>query len=59
MEHNLKMVTTKEVAILLSVSVSCIFNYVRQGKLKAYRLTNGATRYKLSDIQDFINAGGK
>lgn len=57
---DLKMLTAKEVSKLLSISVSCVFNYVRQGKLKPYKFSGGATRFKLSDIHELIDSvGGK
>jgi excisionase family DNA binding protein len=49
-----KLYTVKEVAKILSVSQNTIWRWVREGKLKSIKLSNGATRFTEKDIQEFM-----
>ena len=52
-----KLYTVKEVAEILSVSQNTIWRWVREGKLKSIKLSNGATRFTEKDIQEFMGVG--
>jgi excisionase family DNA binding protein len=49
-----KLYTVKEIAKILSVSRNTIWRWVREGKLKSIKLSNGATRFTEKDIQEFM-----
>lgn len=49
----MKYYNTEEVAEILGVSVRSIYNYIDEGKLKAYKVGWG-WRFKETDIDNFV-----
>jgi len=47
----------KEAAKYLGVGLSTIWHYVKQGKIKAYKLSERVTIFKKEDLDAFINGG--
>ena len=47
----------KEAAKYLGVGLSTIWHYVKQGKIKAYKLSDRVTIFKKEDLDAFINGG--
>lgn len=48
-----KILSRKEAAIILKVSLPTLNNYTRAGKVQAYRL-GGSIRYKLQDLENSL-----
>jgi excisionase family DNA binding protein len=54
------MLTTSEVARLLSVHINTVRRWSNQGILKAYRIgSRGDRRFRKEDIDDFFLKGGE
>lgn len=51
--------TKQEAADYLRVSCATIDRYVRQGRLRAYRLSGGSRRFKAEEVQNLITAEPK
>lgn len=49
----MKYYTTNEVAEILGVTVRTVYNYMADGKLKAYKI-GWTWRFKEEDIEDFV-----
>jgi len=47
----------KEAARYLSCGVSTIWLWVKQGKIKAYKLSDRVTILRRSELDEFINGG--
>jgi len=47
----------KEAAKYLGVGLSTIWHYAKQGKIKAYKLSDRVTIFKKEDLDAFINGG--
>jgi excisionase family DNA binding protein len=45
----------KDASKYLGIGRSTIWQYVRQGKLKAYKLSERVTIFKKEDLDNFIN----
>ena len=43
----------------LNIGLSTLWLYVKQGKIKAYKLSDRVTIFKKEDLDAFINAGGE
>ena len=57
-DFNIKLMNEKEVAELLNLKVRTLQAWRCQNRgLKYVKLAGGAVRYKLEDIQSFINSG--
>ena len=56
MEDTLKIYTLEEVQTLLKVTQRTIYNYIKEGKLKAVK-KGKYWRVKHTDLQDFIDRG--
>lgn len=56
MEDTLKIYTQEEVQTLLKVTQRTIYNYIKEGKLKAVKIGK-YWRVKHTDLQDFIDRG--
>jgi excisionase family DNA binding protein len=56
MEDTLKIYTLEEVQTLLKVTQRTIYNYIKEGKLKAVKIGK-YWRVKHTDLQDFIDRG--
>ena len=56
MEDALKIYTLEEVQTLLKVTQRTIYNYIKEGKLKAVKIWK-YWRVKHTDLQDFIDRG--
>lgn len=54
MENDLILYTLKEVATMLRLSRATIYNYVRQGKLKAVKI-GLSWKIKEADLKEFVN----
>lgn len=48
--------TVRELAEFLSVKVKTLYAWAESGKIPAFKL-NGALRFKVSEIMDFIESG--
>jgi len=57
MDSNVQNMRAKEAHKYLGVGLSTLWYYVKQGKIKAYRLSDRVTIFKKSDLDAFINAG--
>lgn len=53
LKKNLQTYRLKEVADILKLSQRTVYQYVRQGKLKGYKLPNG-WRFTENDILEFM-----
>lgn len=54
------MLTTSEVARILSVHINTVRRWSNQGILKAYRIgSRGDRRFKREDIANFFSSDGK
>jgi excisionase family DNA binding protein len=51
--------TKQEAADYLRVSCATIDRYVRQGHLRAYRISGGSRRFKAEEVQNLITAEPK
>lgn len=56
MEDTLKIYTLEEVQTLLKVTQRTIYNYIKEGKLKAVKIGK-YWRVKHTGLQDFIDRG--
>lgn len=54
MENDLILYTLQEVATMLRLSRATIYNYVKQGKLKAVKI-GLSWKIKEADLKEFIN----
>ncbi|MGF1575009.1 MAG: helix-turn-helix transcriptional regulator [Cyanophyceae cyanobacterium] len=52
-----RLLTIKEVCVVLGISRSSVYNLLNSGKLLQPLHINKSTRWRLSDIQHFIEAG--
>jgi len=48
----------KEAAKYLGVGLSTIWHYAKQGKIKAYKLSDRVTIFKREELDALINKGG-
>ncbi len=55
--HQVENMRAKEAHKYLGVGKSTLWLYVKQGKIKAYKLSDRVTLFKRSEIEAFINAG--
>lgn len=53
------LLTPKEVAALLRVSVKTVYKYVKMGKLKCVRLPSGRIRFSREDLLRELEAWGE
>lgn len=51
-----KMLTVKEVAIALRISVSTAYALIRKGELRSFRPTKGIIRIPESAVRDWIDS---
>ena len=56
--EDLKLLTLEEVAEIIGIQRRTIYNYIKEGKLKAVRIGK-YWRVKQEDIKDFIEVGTK
>ena len=49
----------KQVAETYPVSKATIWRYVKEGKFNAYKITDGVTIFKRSELEAFFNGGAK
>ena len=56
MDSNIQNMRAKEAHKYLGVGLSTLWLYVKQGKIKAYKLSDKVTIFKKSDLDAFINA---
>lgn len=47
----------KQVVETYPVSKASIWRYVKDGKIKAYKVTDGVTVFKRSELEAFFNGG--
>ena len=52
-----KFLTAKTVAEMFEVKPNTVWKWVREGKLRSTRLTQGVTRFDPADIDEFIRKG--
>jgi excisionase family DNA binding protein len=50
-----RLLTAREVADLLSVSTETTLRWTRTGKLVGYRLPGGQLRYRLADVEAWLD----
>jgi len=55
--HQVENMRAKEAARYLSCGVSTIWLWVKQGKIKAYKLSDRVTILRRSELDEFINGG--
>jgi excisionase family DNA binding protein len=51
-----RLLTTREIAEVLSVSPETVLRWTRRGELPAIRLPGGALRYRRDEIEDWLAA---
>lgn len=49
----------KQVVETYPVSKASVWRYVRDGKFNAYKITDGVTIFKRSELETFFNGGVK
>lgn len=54
-----KMLTTKEVLVILRISRSTLYRYLERGELKVYKFGGKDLKFKESEIKAFIEAHEK
>ena len=52
-----KFFTAKTVAEMFDIKPNTVWKWVREGKLRSTRLTQGVTRFDPADIDEFIKKG--
>lgn len=55
--ENIQNLRPKDAAKYLSVGLSTLWLYVKQGKIKSYKISDRVTILKKEDLDGFINAG--
>ena len=53
--ENIQNMRAKEAHKYLGVGLSTLWLYVKQGKIKAYKLSDRVTIFKRSELEAFIN----
>lgn len=60
MQDNLpQKMRAKQVAKEFSIGVSTLWKYVKDGRIKAYRITSGVTVFDKDEVIAFFNGGEK
>ena len=54
--HQVENIRVKEASIHLACGVSTLWLWVKQGKIKAYKLSDRVTIFKRSELDAFVNA---
>jgi len=54
--HQVENMRAKDAAKFLGCGLSTIWLWVKQGKLKAYKISDRVTIFKRSELEAFINA---
>lgn len=52
------LLTTREAAEILRIHIITVYGYIRDGKLRAYRVAGNRWRIKADDLEAFINRDG-
>jgi len=52
-----QLLTINEVTSIFQVSRQTIYNWVKAGRLKAYKPGGGPMRFKVGDIEDLLQSG--
>ena len=52
-----ELLTPQEVAGILKVSPSAVFKWAKKGVLPSYRIHEKCLRFKMGDVEDFIEKG--
>ena len=55
--HKVENMRAKEASRYLACGVSTLWLWVKQGKIKAYKLSDRVTIFKRSELDEFINGG--
>lgn len=50
MEKEKKFYRAKEVALCIGVGVSTVWNWAKQKKIKAYKVSNGVTVFDINEV---------
>lgn len=60
MQNNLpQKMRAKQVAKEFSIGVSTLWKYVKDGRIKAYKITDGVTVFDRDEVIAFFNGGAK
>lgn len=49
----------KQVVETYPISKATVWRFVKQGKFNAYRVTDGVTIFKRSELEEFFSGGAK
>jgi excisionase family DNA binding protein len=52
-----QLLTAKEVGSILKVSPSAVFKWAKKGIIPSYRIHEKSLRFKISDIETFVEDG--
>ena len=55
--HQVENMRAKEASTYLACGVSTLWLWVKQGKIKAYKLSDRVTIFRRSELDEFINGG--
>ena len=55
-KEELELCTSKEAAKILKLSTDTIYNYIKDGRIKAFKLGNRIRIYKYSLREEYLNA---
>ena len=55
--HQVENMRAKDASKYLACGVSTLWLWVKQGKIKAYKLSDRVTIFKRSELDEFINGG--
>lgn len=55
MDNTIQNYRPREAAKILAIGLSTVWLYIKQGKLKSYKLSDRVTVIKHSDLQAFID----
>ena len=53
--HQVENIRAKEASKCLACGISTLWLWVKQGKIKAYKLSDRVTIFKRSELDEFIN----
>ncbi len=49
-----KLLTVKELAVLLGVTPTCVYRWLSENRLPAVRFSKRCVRFRVSDIQELV-----
>jgi len=57
--HQVENMRAKDASIFLACGLSTLWLWVKQDKIKAYKLSDRVTIFKRSELEAFINGGAR